>query len=208
MGLAPIGKFRSEGRDSDGRSFRGSAEIREAGAFNRIILDHEGREPLHGLGKREGSNLAFALGPRDKVEIGVYELSGENLRGLWVPPDIQVDADQSVCGREFSVRSGENEYTIKEARSITGETYDGRIRIHPVGDANAAGVRPVKMQWILADGTFNAVALQSDSMLFAAFSFEPEAMHGVVLYKLVDEGYQGTWFNNKGEQGTDVLMRE
>jgi hypothetical protein len=199
------GNFRVQGNTAGGKSFRGVSRIEETGAFYRLEVKLDGARTLYGLGRRQGNVLAFAVGPKDKVEIAVYQIEGDQLRGLWVPPDAKGD-DLSICGREHSVRSGANEFTIKEARSITGEAYTGRITIEEQPGKMDTKAVPVKMTWHLNDGVYHAVGIKQDTQIFAVFSFEPEAQHGVVVYTMADEGYQGVWVNNEGQMGVEVLM--
>ncbi len=206
-----LGKFDVLGQTVDGKSYRGSARIWEVGVFHRIELAIDGQETVSGLGRRAGDLLAFALGPKHKVEIGVYRIDGDSLRGLWVPPDAQGE-DLAICGREWSEQTAPGTYTIREAHAITGEKYQGKITVTPIDVGSAIDetdfARPVRMHWLLDDGTFDAVALQTPAAIFAAFSFAPQSLHGVGVYQIIDEGYQVLAYHNDGSLRKEVLSNK
>src|SRR5437868_637621 len=86
----------------DADAYTGTMQIDRHGVFLHTTAELTPGETRHGLAIPFAGRLVMAFGPKDKVEIGAYEIAGDTLRGLWVPPGAGHE-NFDECGREESV---------------------------------------------------------------------------------------------------------
>lgn len=148
------------------------------------------RRDVYGLAAIFRGRLLIATGPKDKVEIGAYHLSGNRLEGIWVPPGAR-GCDLAICGREVSRRTREDTFEIEAAHAVDQMPYTGRLAL-TYDDPEAAGVRRVKFHWSLHDGEYESFGLASAEILVSTFNFESGSAFSIGLYEPHGREWRGT----------------
>jgi hypothetical protein len=159
-----------------------------------LFMHAEGRRS--GLAVLAGKRLLAAYGPRHKVEIGAYVVRGEQLSGLWIPPDAR-GADVSICGRELSKKTGEHAWTITQAHAIDQSAYTGTLALELVqpGTDRTPGV--ARFHWALHDGEYHSFGLVFPDALVSTFCFEAGAAHRIAAYSPTAGGWSGWTLDNE-----------
>lgn len=174
-------------------------EPRGVFAHSRALIDHK---ETFGLAALFRGRLLIASGPRDKVEIGAYHLSGNRLEGIWVPPDARGD-DLAICGRELSRRKHENTFEIETAHAVDQMPYTGTLSLSYL-DPESVPVRRVKFNWSLHDGNYSSFGLASAEILVSTFNFEPGTRFSIGLY----EPHGGDWRGTIAHSDSDSVSHE
>jgi hypothetical protein len=194
--------YEAKGTSSDGASYLGFAAIHPHGLFGHVssII---GKTERHGLAVLTDQRLLIAWGPKDKVEIGTYEVRGDSMHGIWIPPAAKGD-DLGVCGDEKSIRIAENEWRIEQAHDLEKNPYTGTISIQPISEGK---VRIVEILWRLHDGEYRSFGLEGDGWMVSTFNFAPEFPHAIAAYKRIPGGFKGVqiWKDDRAVSH-EVLM--
>ncbi len=202
--LDPIlGTFKIvDGESVDGRRVSGTVSFEAHGSFAHAhaVIDHA--PEAFGLAAVFRGRLLIASGPKDKVEIGAYHLSGNRLEGIWVPPGAK-GCDIAVCGLEVSRRVRENTFQIESAHAVDQMPYSGSLTLTYL-DPESVPVRRVKFGWSLHDGEYASFGLASGEILVSTFNFEPNTPFSIGLY----EPHGSQWRGVIAHSGTDTLSHE
>jgi len=170
-----------------GPCYSGSASLSAHGLFSHVIAQLDGIGERHGLAVELDGRLLIAWGPKDKVEIGAYRITGDSMHGVWIPPAATGD-DLSACGSEKSVRVSENEWRIEQAHDLEKKPYTGTITIEPVSGDQP---RIVKILWTLHDGEYRSFGLRGEDWMVSTFNFEPGTPHAIAAYETTADGWKG-----------------
>lgn len=183
------------------RATQGSVHFEPHGLFAHSHARYENSD-VFGLAALFRGRLLIATGPKDKVEIGAYHLSGNRLEGIWVPPGAKGE-DLSACGIEVSRRVREDTFEIERAHAVDQQPYTGRLSLS-FSDPESAAVRRVKFNWTLHDGEYASFGLASAEILVSTFNFEPGTPFSIGIY----EPHGSQWRGIIAHNDTDKLSHE
>jgi hypothetical protein len=159
-----------------------------------VIRSTDGAE--YGLAGFAGSWLVQAFGPRDRVEIAIYQFKGERLQGTWVPPACAA-VDLSPCGSEESRRVGADEFEIVKAHSIDGQPYSGRLKLTAAGQV-VDGFQPLLLQWTLNDGVYHSFGIRTGDTMVSTFNFDGPTPHSISMLCRQPSGWAGVRLSTPG----------
>ena len=196
----------SDAQLADGTKYHGKLLISPQGYFAHAAVETSIAGERHGLAVVFHNRLLIAWGPKDKVEIGAYRITGERMSGIWVPPGATGES-LAICGRENSRLISPGEWEIEEARAIDQQPYTGRVRVSEPPESTPPKHQPVSVQWKLHDGDYESFALKLNDLMVATFSFQPELPHGIAVYDATPAGWEGTQLWNDGGLVREQLRR-
>lgn len=185
--------------DAVGAKYTGEMVIDAHGLFAHVTSVLSTGETRHGLAALFDNRLLIAWGPKDKVEIGAYRISGEKMTGIWVPPGAKGE-DLSACGSEVSQRTSPGEWKIEKAHAIDQQPYTGTVMIAEPPPSFPPQYQPVQVTWKLHDGDYHAFGLKFEDFMVTTFSFAPEERHGISAYSATPSGWEGVqlWKDEAG----------
>src|SRR5438045_6926890 len=111
------GTYRVFGISAGKKNYAGFATITSHGLFGHVADVIDQTHPRDGLAVVRDERLLIAWGPKDKVEIGAYRITGDSMHGIWIPPTA-AGVDLTICGHEWSVRVGDNGWRIAQAQGL------------------------------------------------------------------------------------------
>lgn len=189
-----------------GERSTGKVRFEPHGTFAHSYAEMDSGETRYGLAALFRGRLVIAMGPKNKVEIGAYHLSGKRLEGVWVPPGAK-GCDLAMCGRESSLLDFDTTFAIDTAHAVDQMPYTGRISLRYL-DPEAVTVRRVKFDWTLHDGEYASFGLASGDVLVSTFNFEPNTPFAIGLYEPHGGHWRGTIAHSDAEGvSTERLMR-
>jgi hypothetical protein len=176
------------------------------GPFLRAEASCGTNDVRHGMAASFAGRLVIAFGPKDKVEIGAYRVSGNSMEGVWVPPAAD---DLTKCGREKSAGGKDGVWTITEAIAIDNTAYTGTVHVKPIQGVDATKrPTPVEIEWRLHDGNYRSFGFACDDAMYTTFSFEPEKPYCLAVFDpRADGGFEGMWMTNEFKRGGTSLAR-
>lgn len=182
----------------DGRRSHGTIRFEPHGhvAHSHAIIDRT--QDRFGLAVLFHGRLLIATGPKDKVEIGAYRLTGDTLTGIWVPPGAK-GCDLAMCGREVSRRVDTDTYEIESAHAVDQQPYTGKLRLSYL-DPESTPVRRVRFNWSLHDGDYSSFGVAHGDVLVGTFNFEPGTPYAIGLYVAENERWVGSIAHHGEEQ--------
>jgi hypothetical protein len=187
---------------ASGHRSRGTIHFESHGTFAHSHAVMERGEERYGLAAIFRGRLVIAMGPKNKVEIGAYHLSGNRLEGIWVPPGAK-GCDLAMCGRELSHRDRDSTFTIDNAHAVDQMPYTGRLSLDFL-DPETVPVRRVKFNWALHDGEYASFGLAAAEILVSTFNFEPNTPFAIGLY----EPHHGQWRGTIAHSDAEGVSRE
>lgn len=197
------GTYRIDGISAEKKNYAGLASIGAHGVFGHVAGVIDKTQARDGLAVVRDERLLIAWGPKDKVEIGAYRITGDSMHGIWIPPTAS-GIDLTICGQEKSVRVGDNEWRIEQAHDLEKNPYTGTITIDPISSDQP---RVVSILWKLHDGEYLSFGLRGDDWMVSTFNFEPETAHAIAAYEQIRDGWKGVlvWKGDR-ELSRETLM--
>lgn len=180
----------TDATDPAGSHYTGEMTMEPHGLFGHVSARLSGAGDRFGLAVLFDNRLLIAWGPKDKVEIGAYRISGEKMTGIWVPPGAKGD-DLSACGQEVSRRTDTGEWEIEKAYAIDQQPYTGRVIVTESGPSTSQQYQIVQVGWNLHDGIYHSFGLKLGDFMVTTFSFEPEQPYGISAYSVTPAGWEG-----------------
>jgi hypothetical protein len=207
---AYAGTYSVEGVDAHGQPYAGTMRLELKGIFLHADADLGPRGNRYGLAMPFKDRLVMAFGARDLVEIGAYDLRGDQVHGMWVPPGA-ADEDLSKCGREESVVESPGVWRIRQAKAVDGSAYTGVVRLTPAKGASFENPpTPVVMTWSLHDGEYGSFGLAYSNAVYSTFNLsKDEPRHGVAAYEVRQNLLVGRWLEaGAAVTGSETLTRQ
>jgi hypothetical protein len=177
----------------------GRATFVRNGLFWDVTIESKG-QTTYGLAMIVGKRFAIAIGPKDKMEIGAYQISGDRATSLWVPPAAKGD-DLKICGREQLVKASDSVWRIEQAVAIDNSSYSGTIEVKPVTPTSDNKPGIVAVTWNLNDGVFASFALRYPDGLLSCWNVGDKAPHGIMGL----DGDGTSFVTSTAMHGSDVV---
>ncbi|HSI13204.1 MAG TPA: hypothetical protein VK961_14225 [Chthoniobacter sp.] len=204
-----VGDHAIAGQSTDATTKRtGSIAITKQGSYYAIKYNTGDNPPWQGIGVTvqvpgSGPELWAAVAPGGAASLGIYEVNGGALRGVWVPPN--ASQDPSVLGFENLVGAPQlgGVYKITSGKLPNGGTaYSGALNIDPLAASFSSTVKCYRMRW--STGT-SAIGFLSKNRLAVAAGWGAD--WEFLRMQLSSASISVDLMNKTGAEGTYTLLK-
>lgn len=186
----------------------GSIAIAKQGSYYAIKYNTGDTPPWQGVGvivQNPGSapQLWAAVAPGGAASLGIYQVNGGALRGVWVPPNASQDA--SVLGFENLAGAAQlgGVYKIISGKLPNGgAAYTGALNIDPLAATFSSTVKSYRMRW--STGT-SAVGFLFKNRLAVAAGWGTD--WEILRMQLSSTSISVDLMNKTGAEGTYTLLK-
>ena len=183
--------------DPNGKKYSGNVQIARTGEAWEMVWRLADGSAQSGIAMDLGNgSYAAGFGGTQAFGVVVYEVASGTLTGKWAQQGIRQVGVENLSGPPGL--SGN--YTIILAKTPTGGTYTGSVRITPNGQV-------YDLAWVIGGQTQRGVAILEGSKLIAGWGMDKGA--GVIRYKRVTPTrLEAIWApTGSARTGTEILER-
>lgn len=150
-----------------------------------------------------GPELWAAVAPGGAASLGIYEVNGNSLRGVWVP--VNASADRSLLGYENlngPAELGGGYKVLNGKLPGGGATYTGELNIDPLPNKLSGNAKCYRIRW--TTGT-TALGFQTQTKLAVAAGWGAD--YETLRFKIENSGIVVEVLNKAGTQSGYLLQK-